>query len=336
MKLVALNDSIAMYALYLATGNTIYSQIVRAATIEQYLIAAETLIEKFDPISYRKARFDATGGMYKGVSKVLTELRRLESIPERREGYTLAMHRRLFEKSRYLGLDTLLKVIYDWFTVGLQGGLRRSEYCQKDGAGLLHNIDLCDFGTPRAFIREDILFYGEGRILLSTKQALEHPSLILCCKVFFRWQKNLHHGIHRWFYINKKKTHLCGVLAWVRIIQRYDRLMKGKGSNTPLAVYQRSDGTVRYLTSNAATHEMRELAKDVHGLTKKKDINRFSCHSLRVGACCIYFAAGYSPEFIKRILRWESDAWRKYVRDLLCSAIKANHAINDVDAMPLF
>jgi hypothetical protein len=168
------------------------------------------------------------------------------------------------------------------------------------------------------------------------KQAVENPSLILCCKVYFRWQKNLLHGIHRWFYINKKKTHLCGVLAWVRIIKRYDRLMKGKGSNTPLAVYQRSDGTVRYLTSNAATHEMRELAKDVHGLTQKKDIHRFSCHSLRVGACCIYFAAGYSPEFIKRILRWESDAWRKYVRDLLCSAMKATQAINDVDAMPLF
>ena len=103
----------------------------------------------------------------------------------------------------------------------------------------------------------------------------------------------------------------------------------------PLAVYKHNTSKARYITSSLATTELRKLAKEVHGLTKEEDINRFSSHSLRVGACCIYFAAGYDDEFIKRVLRWESDAWRTYVRDLVCTAVKVVDAMNKADTMPI-
>ena len=80
---------------------------------------------------------------------------------------------------------------------------------------------------------------------------------------------------------------------------------------------------------------MRSLATAVHNITKKEDLQKFSCHSLRVGACCIYFASGVDPEFIKRVLRWESDAWKLYVRDLQTTAVQVVESMNYSDDLPV-
>ena len=122
---------------------------------------------------------------------------------------------------------------------------------------------------------------------------------------------------------------------WIRIVQRYIRLV-GTSNDKPLAVYKHEGtGFPRYLTSTIVTIEMRILAQSVHGITKKEDLQRFSCHSLRVGACNIYFASGVSPEVIKRVLRWESDAWRQYVRDLRCTAVQVVTSMNTADNLPI-
>jgi len=102
------------YALYLSTGNTIYSQSIKSTTIGKYLRAAADLVSKLDPIAGRDARKTDTGEMYEGISKIIKEVKRIESVPNRREGYTIAMHRRLFEKTRFnTNLDCLIVVLLD-------------------------------------------------------------------------------------------------------------------------------------------------------------------------------------------------------------------------------
>ena len=91
-----MNLTLAAYALYLVTGNTIYCQSIRSTTITEYLRAAADFISKLDPIEDRDARKTEKGVTYIGIQKVINEVKRVESIPNRREGYTLAMHRRLF------------------------------------------------------------------------------------------------------------------------------------------------------------------------------------------------------------------------------------------------
>ena len=109
----------------------------------------------------------------------------------------------------------------------------------------------------------------------------------------------------------------------------------GKDSKKPLAIYNNRNHGIRLVTANLATTLMRKLAVEVHHLTKDEDIKKFLWHSLRVGACCIYFATGYKPDFIQRVLRWESDAWRTYVRDLVVTAMEIVVAMNKADDMPL-
>ena len=73
---------------------------------------------------------------------------------------------------------------------------------------------------------------------------------------------------------------------------------------------------------------MQSLATTVYAITDKKDLAKFSCHSIRVGACCILQAAGARPEFIKKQLRWNSDAWMAYTRDLAVLSHQHNAIIN--------
>ena len=106
-------------------------------------------------------------------------------------------------------------------------------------------------------------------------------------------------------------------------------------TDQPLSVYRNKSGSVRNITADICTSLMRSLAVEVYGLTKRSEIQAFSCHSLRVGACCILYATGYSGEFIQRALRWRSEAWKTYVRDLVVVTIQHNKAMSEADTMPL-
>ena len=295
----SLNLTLAAYAIYLATGNTIYSQSIKASTIDKYLKAAADLIQKLDPVENRDARKTDKGQTYEGIAKVLQEVRRIEKVPNRREGFTLAMLQHLFTKIQFSHRNSPLYCIYDWSTVGVQGGFRSSEYSQPSSSGLLDNIQLCDFGTPMAFILDDIEFYTSSKQPLTREYAIEFPDEVFFVKVWFRWQKNLRHNIFRWVSRNDARVYMCAVRAWIRIIARFIELMGADCTNKPIAVYLHTKTKKpRYLTSTMMTTEMRTFAQQVHGLTNKEEVDRFSSHSLPVGACCIYFAAGYDPAFI--------------------------------------
>ena len=90
----------------------------------------------------------------------------------------------------------------------------------------------------------------------------------------------------------------------------------------------------RNMTADVVNDLLRDLAIKTYNLTDTEEIQKFSSHSLRVGACCLLFACGYPPEFIQRVLRWKSDAWKGYVRDLVVTAIKHNLAMLQADTMP--
>ena len=296
-----LNIALGCYALYLATGNTIYCKSIKGATIELYLKAAAGLIQQLDPVPGRNAMFGTDGKKYIGIVRVIQEVKRIETVPDRREGYTIAMQRRLYEQQLFASEDSLVRVLYNWCTVGLQGGFRRAEWCQEDGAGLLHKVQMSLFQRAMAFILDDIRFFTASKVEVHLETLLEDETLICCVRVRFMWQKNGRHNIHRWFYRNDKRPFLCAVRSWIAIVKRFIRLL-GKDSKKPLAVYVNRNHGIRLVTADCVTKKLRSLAVEVHHLTKDEDIKRFSCHSLRVGACCIYFATGYQPDFIQRVL----------------------------------
>ena len=95
-----LNFALACYATFLATGHTLQSKSIKAETIQKYLFEAKTFIQKFDLLK-RDATFDEdTNKQATCISKVLQEQERFEKLKNRREPYTVAMHKKLHERTQ--------------------------------------------------------------------------------------------------------------------------------------------------------------------------------------------------------------------------------------------
>jgi hypothetical protein len=72
---------------------------------------------------------------------------------------------------------------------------------------------------------------------------------------------------------------------------------------------------------------MQELASKTYKLDPirhKAELQRWSCHSLRVGACTILHSMGLTGTQIKWLLQWRSDAFMAYLRNL---AVTANQQV---------
>ena len=93
----------------------------------------------------------------------------------------------------------------------------------------------------------------------------------------------------------------------------------------------------RLITSVDIETEMRAAACRVYSLDPvrdKVDLQRWSSHSLRVGACVILHALGFQPVDIKFILRWRSDAYLVYLRNTAILAIRHVQAMDEAFTMP--
>ena len=84
---------------------------------------------------------------------------------------------------------------------------------------------------------------------------------------------------------------------------------------------------------------MRSLASKVYSLNPIKEkvaLSKWSAHSLRVGACTILHAMGFTENQIKFILQWQSSAFMVYLRSTRILADNHNRAFDDVMTMPNF
>ena len=82
---------------------------------------------------------------------------------------------------------------------------------------------------------------------------------------------------------------------------------------------------------------MRALAAKCYYLdpvVNKQELQLWSSHSLRVGACVVLHAMGFPPQDIKWLLRWLSDAFMAYLRNTNVLAGKHRRALDQAAAMP--
>jgi hypothetical protein len=63
-------------------------------------------------------------------------------------------------------------------------------------------------------------------------------------------------------------------------------------------------------------------------------LDRWSSHSLRIGACVILHALGFTDTQIMWLLHWKSNAFMTYLRNVAVLAQKQNIAFSEVEAMP--
>jgi len=121
-------------AVHLTTGNSICCRQIKAAAVEQHVVAAATFLAHFTGRDFRKdLPTDSSMGHLMGP--VHRDLRSCEPVPERREPYNLRMHALGCVLASSQDTNSLLPALMDGFEQGLCAGCRLSEWAQPADHG---------------------------------------------------------------------------------------------------------------------------------------------------------------------------------------------------------
>jgi hypothetical protein len=324
LPLKSMNYVMACYACHLVTGHSLSSQTLKVGTIRKYLIAAASFVAVFDSgqgLDTRKEK--GLDSLCPALDKVLKEQKQWEDVPDRHIAGPWA-----FNLPSWRGMKELP------FSVNTRPSLTGSwshsmvAFAVRDGprtGGIPASTWLN--GTPATL--DDIQFQGANGRPLTHSAVLSHPALAPSLTVRWRMQKNGDHGEKKLFTRNDEDSRLCCVHHWIRILQRFVE-MHGYARNILLASYwsQYHDSSV-YTSENIET-AMRETVASYYELDPVKDksvLQKFSAHSLRVGACITLQAMGFFSHQIQQMLRWKSESWLMYTRNLHVVSQQQNEAI---------
>ena len=339
---------LAAYAIHLSKGNTLVARQVKVKTIKEYVFAAASFLALFSGLDYRyDSPTDTNFGTL--LAPIYSNLERYETVPDRREPYTPAMHQeaeRIAAPIRTKDSRLLIPALVDGFAMALMAGFRLTEWAQHTGhsdpSRPMQNHLLSPNISTRALCPADLRIETDNHRRL---QGLEILSVPLTCIrklwIVFRTQKNGHHGEERLYTRNSNPSGHCFVTAAYSSLSRFKLLMQLNPSlteTTPLAVYWHpSTQTVRLITAADIEDFMRPLAVAVYGLHPTKDkqaLQKWSAHSLRVGACVLLHAMGFTPLDIQWLLRWRSNAFMAYLRNLAGLADRQHAAVDRAAGMP--
>ena len=338
---------LAMYAVHLSTGSSSYLQSLKPGTIKEYVRAASTLLLHFTGHDLRKDH-DHDSSMGTILAPVYKALDQYDTIPDRREPYTLEMHRELLKQVapfRTKAPEGPMCALTDWFAMGLCAGFRLSEWGQPSANADPRNPQKKRLGrraTTQALLPGDIRIKTESHRRATGLDILQYPlGSIRKMWIRFRWQKNGHHGEERLFTRNPSSNGHCFVASMYSVLTRFQDLTALESlpvDTTPLGLYlDAATGRVRLITSPIIESLMRSLASVVYGFHPIDDatpLQQWGSHSLRVGACVALHARGFSNIDIKWLLRWRSDAFMAYLQNIALLADRHNRELDRLAMMP--
>ena len=335
---------LALYATHLATGSTLHCRSIKAATINSYLADVAKFLGRFREVDPRFTS-SAETKLAPIIGKVIQEQRRWEVVPNRREPFTMSLQLVLADKAaRHPNSCSFDAAIADWTLCNMYAGCRGIEWAQTSTTQSPINAHHRNrFGNAYAFTLADVQCQSASHARLTHQQALLAPSLVGIIKLRFEEQKNNDNGEWKLFVRNNDNPHLCFVTSFLRILERYKTLM-GVSTAFPLSVYQSTPpGTSKPQVFNITTalveNAIRAAAAKVYNLDpikNRRELQLWSSHSLRVGACATLYAKGFSEMEIKFLLRWKSNAFMTYLRNLAITSRRHNAALNDISRIPNF
>jgi len=332
------NYQLALYATHLATGSTLHCRSLKSSTIASYLLDVAKFIGRFRDVDPR-FRSAADTRLAPAIAKVLEEQKRWETVPNRREPFNLELHNLLSQQAIANPDDCCLDAaMANWTLCNLYAGCRGIEWAQTDvNNAPLSNYHKNRFGNSYAFTLEDVECLTLTNQRINIQHALSAPENVGSIKLRFEEQKNGENGEMKLFVRNQNKPHLCFVANFMQILARHNKL--SGNPKQPLSIYRTKEGEALNITTANVEVSIRSAASKLYNLdpvTNKKELQMWSSHSLRVGACTTLYAMGFHEMEIKHLLRWKSDAFMTYLRNLAVTSRRPNTAIEDASAIPNF
>jgi hypothetical protein len=333
------NYQMALYATHLATGSNLHCRSLKSGSIRTYLRDVAKFIGRFRDVDPRY-RSSADKGLAPAISRVLDEVKRWETVPYRREPFTLEMQAYIAKLAEQNPDDCCLEAaIANWTLCNMFAGCRGIEWMQTNSTNIpLHTHHKNRFGNAYAFTLEDVQCKNTSNQILSIREAIENPDNIGSIHIRFEEQKNGENGEKKLFVRNTAKPHICFIQNFMEILKRHAKLTQSN-PKLPLSVYRDRAGRTCNITSSDVETLMRQAAAklfNLHPIKNKAELQMWSSHSLRVGACTTLYAMGFQEMEIKHLLRWKSDAFMTYLRNLAVTSRRHNEALADASCIPNF
>jgi hypothetical protein len=193
-------------------------------------------------------------------------------------------------------------------------------------------------GEAKAFRLDDILWQTPTKVRLPSSSVLADESAVGRAALTFKAQKNGDNGATRLFTRNDSFPDMCFIRLLLRIARRFLRLV-GEDHAKSLCLCRDSSGLIRCITSTDIGFVFRPAASFVYQLDPTKDaksLSLWSSHSLSVvGACVLFHAMGFTDVQIMWLLRWKSNAFMTYLRNVAVLSHRQNLAFSaEAEAMP--
>ena len=313
------NYFLACYAVSLAQGESLRSQIIRGSTITLYLKAARELLDTRTGCSY-----ECDEDPLKVILKALTDY---DDMAKRKNMICDDMMHWLHKFSTRFDKDSATAAIIDWIKLGRYGGFRKEEWCQSSQSkfAVIHDWP----GKPtKAFTWGDLTFFDRHKRRLSHHELTE--TNVFYVRIRWRKQKNKDNGQEITYALDRDLPDFCPVLAALRIAQRAIRLRIPR--HQPIG-QGRHDKTRKriFLTNALVTSLLRLAAQSVYHLPAgDPELDKWASHSIRVTAANLLhrerFSDSYiqtrSDSYIQTRLRWKSDSFLKYLRNTFYTAMQ--------------
>lgn len=338
---------LAAYALHLSAGNSINCRAIKLATIKEYIHSVSIFLASFTGIDFRKDNnTDSSFGHL--LTPVFDDLKRYETVPDRREPYTPEMHaeaERIAQPIRIHNSCSLVPALTDGFAMASKAGFRLTEWAQPNGITNPLQPHLNHLQPPsnrtRAICPADLRIETNTYQRFTGMDILSVPlSSIRKLWVIFRTQKNGQNGEERLFTLHPNGG-TCFVTATYSCLKRFqtlNNLLPALTEHSPLCCYWNpTTSSVELITADDVEDYMRAIAATVynlHPIRNKKELQKWSSHSLRVGACVVLHSMGFSALDIQWLLRWRSNAFMAYLRNLAGLADRHNEAHDRAQGMP--
>ena len=176
-----------MYATHLATGSTLKCQTIQSGTIKGYLHDVAKFLGLFRAINPRFVAATDTK-LAPVISKVLAEQKRWETVPSRREPFTLEMEKAIANlpsvASDACCLDAALA---NWTLCNLYAGCRGIEWAQTNCTHRsIHQFHKNRLGNAHAFTLQDVQCFTTASCPVSIEQAIATPNVVAKIKIAIR------------------------------------------------------------------------------------------------------------------------------------------------------
>ena len=231
----------ACYAVSLTSNETIFCKSIKASTVNLYISdAAKLAIFNNHPDPTKNSLSQKSSY----ITNVVNEHKRWELMPNRREPLTYMMVDFSFLQAYGSGSaqsnDSIEAALTDWLILGMQTGMRKSEWCQdrhilNTTGGVIPNRD----GSPSAFILSDFTFARLHGVQCDNSRHNNIADATIV-KLKWRFQKNNNNGEVLSYMVNNYNQSRCPVRAAMRIRARAVRLQVPPTS--PIAVFRNQEG----------------------------------------------------------------------------------------------